>query len=360
MVPGVNKTGCVEALLNPAAPDTCRSWTERESAQVSVDPALGLLYFGGSDGFLHVHDAGSGAFVKRTKLDGNLMVGLEQSEDALFFGTSKGVFYRFNKADLKPAWQASLDSEIVSKPVNSGATLYVVTANATLFALNANDGSVKWHYNRKLPSRIFLRGVSEPALLPGNGIMQLVVGDANGRLQIFDAADGRMLKETQLGKVQDPFPDVITTPLVSQDRVYAAAYNRGVFALDHDLKKQWEVEIKGVAQMQLAKDQLIVATPKLVMALSIKDGQVLWQYAMSKGTPTPIQVWKDRVFVAGDRGPFVVLDVTTGRRMELMGTSLGYMSGICSTESKAYALGGSGYLYSFVPNYEVAGRGPQR
>ena len=96
-----------------------------------------------------------------------------------------------------------------SKPFDN-STLYITDSNDVLWAINRNDGKVKW---KQLALKG--RGLTEPTLL-GN---RLVVGDKSGFLHVLSTSSGEFLARKALIGAID------ISPAISGNSIYVMTAN---------------------------------------------------------------------------------------------------------------------------------------
>jgi tetratricopeptide (TPR) repeat protein len=134
---------------------------------------------------------------------------------------SGDVLWQFQTLGRKADW---LDQT----PVIAGGTLFTVSRQGTIFALNAISGQHLWQqtigHNRPL---------SHPAVFAN----RLYVGSQQG-LHVLDSHTGQTI-----WTFPTPRP-IVATPLASGDTVYVACEDHHLYALDaHSGQEQWRLEM---------------------------------------------------------------------------------------------------------------------
>lgn len=348
----VEKHACLEALGSVVShPQTCRSWTRRETAEPYVDVAAGHIFIGGSDGYLHVVEPRKGSTLKRVELSGNLVSAPQQFEDDLIFATDRGWVYRLSKKDLAVVWQTKLDSGVLQTPYIAKGNAFVVTQLGTLFSVGLADGVIGWTSKRELPNRIFLKHLSTPVLITsnfkGSAREVLAIGNATGTLEFFDAQKGEKLEEMTIGS-RDLFGDVAASPVLANGVLYVASNNNGLLAIDAATRvTKWEVKEKGLTEIAVADGIVVAAGPKFVLAVSAISGRKLWDYKFERGAPTAIHIKDGDVFVGSDTDALYVLDLVDGDEKQVLGSGLGFASKVHDFEDDVLAMSSAGALFFF-------------
>jgi outer membrane protein assembly factor BamB len=350
----VEKHNCLESL-GPviSQPKECVSWTRRETAAPLVDVASSRIFIGGSDGYLHVLDAKHGHTLKRLALEGNLMSAPILAEKHLVFGTDRGKVYKIKADDLSIVWTKELDSGVLETPHASGDKIVFVTQLGTLYSVNLLSGDVAWSKKRELPTRIVLRHFSMPISnqtnINGTPRDVLTIGSPAGKLEFIDVNTGDTLDEIQLGSTKEPFGDVATTPVLADGLLYAASYNNGLVAIDGASRvRKWELkDEKGITELAFGKDILVAAGAKVVLGINAKSGKVLWRFAFSKGAPTSITIRGGEIYVGSDIDGLYVLDLRTGKPLQVLGSGLGFASGVKENSEGMLAMSSAGALFFF-------------
>jgi outer membrane protein assembly factor BamB/predicted Ser/Thr protein kinase len=214
----------------------------------------GLIFVGSGDGAVLGLSPGSGGTVWQSEVVGAVATAPVQVDDRLIVTTEAGYVY---------VLQADSGQVIWSRPLAPGARFaaaregwIVVTADTSLFALDASNGVVVWEFRAEsaltTPPTIagdmvlvgtehgMLHGLQiadgRPALAaqargalraaPVLGLDTLYVADQSGRLTALGVESGREIWHFDAGAAID------TTPLLADDRLLFGAANGAFFALD--------------------------------------------------------------------------------------------------------------------------------
>ncbi len=241
----------------------------------------------------------------------------------------------------------------ISLPVMAEGTVYVYSSDGYLYAVDANNGKLKWKFktddggsgSASSPS------VAGGTVYVGSGYVSSssIVPQPKGYLYALDAATGKLKWEYQTGHVADSSPAVdngsvyfgsdgiyaldtktgklkwkydtvgeISSPLViSYGNLYysdfcsgAPADKRCVYALDTNSKLKWKHE--GGSEL-LASDNLVFivtgGNDGYVHALDASSGNIKWSYQI--GSPDPLFVSNGILYLKAIPG-----DVSVNKRFE--------------------------------------------
>ena len=208
--------------------------------------------------------------------------GLAIIGDQLFVTTGFGELAALNPADGSVIWQQQLEAPATGAPTVSDGLIYVVTRDNRAWAIDADDGRVRWQLGGA-PSVTGIVGGAAPAV--GNGMVLLPFGSAQlaatfpkGGLQIWRSS----LAGARLGQAYAQLSDVTADPVISGKTIYAGNPSGRTLAID--------------------------AT----------TGDVKW--SAREGATGPVWVDGGSVFLVSDRAELVRLNANTGAR--IWGTQL--------------------------------------
>lgn len=199
---------------------------------------------------------------------------------------------------------------IYSTPVVEGDTIYLADYEAGVFAINAEDGSVRWR----------LRGDDIEGNIVNNlGVSEelLSFGTTDGRVYVIKKADGSPAEGWDpKGKSFDD--GVWATPVMQDDRIFVATMGGDLRALSlADGSEVWSAPFEasgGIAALRLLeKDRLFVPSlNKHVYIISSENGNVLGDFKASDWVWTEPAVKGERVYFGDFGGNIYGLDITNG------------------------------------------------
>ncbi|MDE1486628.1 outer membrane protein assembly factor BamB [Xenorhabdus bovienii] len=213
-----------------------------------------------------------------SRLPALLSGGLTVSGERLYVGTEQAKVIALDTTNGKVEWESSVAGEALSRPVVSDGLVLIHTGNGLLQALNETNGSAVWSVNMDTPS-LSVRGESAPAVAYGAAI----VGGDNGRISAVLMSQGQLIWQqriaqmtgsTEIGRLND----VDMTPVISNNIIYAIAYNGNLVAMDmRSGQLIWKRDIGSVNEMAVTDDHIfIVDQNDRILSLRKSDGVTLW------------------------------------------------------------------------------------
>ncbi|WP_047683085.1 MULTISPECIES: outer membrane protein assembly factor BamB [Xenorhabdus] len=213
-----------------------------------------------------------------SRLPALLSGGLTVSGDRLYIGTEKAKVIALDSTNGKVEWESQVAGEALSHPVVSDGLVLIHTGNGMLQALNENDGSVAWSINMDTPS-LSVRGESAPAIAYGAAI----VGGDNGRISAVLLSQGQLIWQQRISQVTgateiDRLNDVDMTPVISDNVIYAIAYNGNLVAMDmRSGQIIWKRDLGSVNDMVVTDNNIfIVDQDDRILSLRKSDGVTIW------------------------------------------------------------------------------------
>ncbi|MEX0446921.1 outer membrane protein assembly factor BamB [Xenorhabdus sp. SGI246] len=213
-----------------------------------------------------------------SRLSALLSGGLTVSGDRLYVGTEKAKVIALDSTNGKVEWESQVAGEALSRPVVSDGLVLIHTGNGMLQALNENDGSVAWSINMDTPS-LSVRGESAPAIAYGAAI----VGGDNGRISAVLLSQGQLIWQQRISQVTgateiDRLNDVDMTPVISDNVIYAIAYNGNLVAMDmRSGQIIWKRDLGSVNDMVVTDNNIfIVDQDDRILSLRKSDGVTIW------------------------------------------------------------------------------------
>ncbi len=226
--------------------------------------------------------------------------------DALLFrgdATHSGVYSSSRVPTLEHVkWKFHTGAKVVSSPAVSGDTVYVGSADHSVYALSTADGSVKWRYKTRGPVN------SSPAVAMG----MVFVASLDGNVYALDAVDGKVEWEFKTGGerrftapgihgtmprtelMPDPFDVFLSSPAVVDRTVYIGSGDHHVYALDAQSGKMlWAFETGNVVHASPAVSAGVVyvgSWDRNLYALDSATGKLIWKFQTGDDTDIYNQV----------------------------------------------------------------------
>ncbi len=266
----------------------------------------------------------------------------------VFFGDDDGILYAVSVETGKEIWRKELGSEILTAPTVFGDRLFVATVEGKIAALAAGDGTILWEKDlvSNLESfKMTIRGNSPP-IVDEEG-KRLFVGFADGTLQSFATADGKLLWEKSFKKTSG-FNDIDGAPVIDGQRLYIATFDGGVFALSQkNGELLWSQEIGSGVRMAVEGERLYLSGSNgRLYALNKADGSKLWEQKIGSGALTAPAVYQNLVIVGLSDQTINFLSAQDGHPISRRFARKGISSNPLIDGDRIYYLSNGGRLYS--------------
>jgi outer membrane protein assembly factor BamB len=209
--------------------------------------------------------------------------------NTVYIGSDDGSLWALDLETLKPKWKVDTGGRIRSTPAVSGDFVYFASDDSFLYCVATSDGSRTWRFDLHSAGieRVF------PSLYPPYAYDYLsssptvhdgtvFVGSANGTLYAIDAATGQEKWRFATGG------RIRSTPKVHQKRVYFGSWDQHLYALDVDSGKQvWRFDTGGIVQASPAFGDgrvYIGSRNPRVFALDAATGEKVWEFEHTDGS----------------------------------------------------------------------------
>lgn len=287
---------------------------------------------------------------------------------AATFGNGRGSFTTYADFEIRgavqEAWRTRLDGEVQSKLVLSEKTIYVSSMTGSVYALNAETGTVKWRFTSggavfsaptvyedgvyfgsadgKFYRLSALSGKPVWSFKTSGGVYgggaiakgRVVFGSSDQKIYVLNATTGAEERSISAGGL---FQSSATT---DGKWVYLGGWDQNVVAIDPELGPKWTAKFgrsfyfsPAIAAPTVADGSVFAASNDGVLhVLEAATGKVRWEFDGKKvAYSTPI-VQEGTVYIAlGDEGKVFAFDAKTGaRRWEGTTSMLIYDSGFCT------------------------------
>ncbi|SFM24267.1 outer membrane protein assembly factor BamB [Marinobacter zhejiangensis] len=229
-----------------------------------------------------------------------------------------------SSVELEPVWNASIgegfDEQFLQlSPLNSGETIFVVSTDGQLIAVDAEHGTFVWTKN--LETQV-LAGVGGDS-----GHLYLVSGDA--KLMALDPENGEELWQVALPN------ETIATPRSNGQVVVAQTTDGKVLAFDTATgEKRWQYDgvvpvltLRATAAPLVGREMTLVSFANgRLFALDSRTGQPLWQYTVGEPqgrtelerlvdvTSEPL-ILEGVALVTGYQGKLALVELRTGQEI---------------------------------------------
>ncbi|MDF2690456.1 MAG: beta-barrel assembly machine subunit BamB [Gammaproteobacteria bacterium] len=274
-------------MLSKAAPNLMRVnsiWSTStgsgsDQQYLSFAPALNqaVVYTVDYTGTVAAVSAINGRKLWKVSLDLPISSAPAAANGLVVFGTMDGQLIALNSANGKKLWAATLTSSLLSAPAISNSVIVVHTHDGNVIAFNAQTGRQLWLYAGSTPD-LMLEAGTKPAI-SGNTV---VVGFANGQLAAFNLQNGvlQWMRPIAMPSGANAIESMVDvgTPLISNGVIYDDAFHGSVVAVSLiDGSLLWQHALSAYQPVALANGKLLVTSETgRIWALDQKTGQQIW------------------------------------------------------------------------------------
>ncbi|MBO6767911.1 MAG: PQQ-binding-like beta-propeller repeat protein [Erythrobacter sp.] len=259
--------------------------TNRRRLGASPVVGGGMLFAVGGDGTLAAFDAQTGA--RRWSYDPGLESDLRPSAFGGGASYDNGRVYMTDGAGDVIALDAETGSELwkvkPSGPLRGSPTIafgsvFVMTQDNQIFALDAADGSIQWQESGS-STQAGVFGVAAPAAGQGT----VIAGYSSGELNAYRYENGRVLwadalARTSISTQVGSLTDIDADPIIDSGRVYALGQGGRMAAYELVTGQRiWELNLAGISTPAIAGEWIFTLTDDArLLAIARSTGKVRW------------------------------------------------------------------------------------
>lgn len=242
--------------------------------------------------------------------------GITYNNGTLYLGSENGDLYALNAEDGEVKWHATVPGEVVSAPAYGEGYLVTHLGNGMVLALDAENGEERWRHEEEVPT-LSLRGASSPVVQSGG----VVLGTNNGRAAVLILENGQLAWDERViapsgSSDLERMVDIDASPVVRGDTLYLLAFNGELVALElRSGEVVWRRDYAGYRTPQVTASQIFLTTQHShIAAIDRLSGNERWRNNDLYGRSlTEVAVMPDHL-VSADRFGFVHwFDRETGR-----------------------------------------------
>lgn len=293
-----------------------RAWVRPVVGPVIASPVVagGGVYIGGTDGYLHALDARDGHDLWRFAVGAELVDTTPAVHgDLIYTGASGGVFFALDRHTGRPRWSAALHAEPTAPPVVAGGLALVVAGPATLEALDAASGRLRWLAHP--PRTLDLGYPTEGAATVRDGAVYEDFSSSD-TIVVLRLSDGQTL--WQFGPVGDRLG---AAPAVDATMLYAPTESGTIIAVDRAKHRlRWYQVLppghtQGVSAAPVRTGALLLVPDQdgKLYALDSATGRIRWRVATGAALLGSPIVSGDIAYQPSTDGLLYAVDTRDGR-----------------------------------------------
>ena len=237
------------------------------------------IFIADAKGNISAITANTGKFIWRNDSRLSITGGPGVGDTLVLVGTSEGEILGLSKETGDEIWRTKVSSEVLSSPGETNGVVIARTIDGKIFALNANSGDHLWVYDRGVPA-LSLRGTSTPVIAGG----LVIAGFDGGRVVVIELKTGKLIWEKKValprGKNElERMVDIDAQPLVIDKTIYVTTFQANVSALSLENGQiLWQREISSHSELSADEDNLFLTDENgNVWALNRFTGSSIWK-----------------------------------------------------------------------------------
>jgi len=312
------------------------------------------VYTGGASGELFAVRASTGKLRWR-KAIGAIGATPTVERGLVYVGTTDGYLICLDAQTGDERWRYQSRGAISEPPAVAGDVVVFANEADQVYGLDALKGTYKWQYKAETPDEYTLRGHAGVAI---DGDLAFT-GFSNGSMVALRLENGSVAWSTSLKGDADKFVDVDATPVVVGPTMYVASSSGGLYALDKttglvlwrspifDAASPGDTGVTGAIAAD--RDRLYVAAADLGIYALDHSGNVLWrQGTRGGGEPaTPVVVGDLLLYTLANDGVYVA-NRKTGEIYEYFNPGEGVSATPTVTDDGGlFVMSNRGIMYAF-------------
>ena len=302
------------------------------------------VYIGSKNGWFFALDGNSDVIWKRRLGAVATRPVYHRQSGRLFVGTEDGQFLCLDSTG-EEKWSYDSRGPILQPPAIVEDTLVFANESDQVLALDRKAGTFRWQHKVDTPEEFTLRGHAGVAV-DGD---YAFTGFANGSLVALRLQNGSVAWSASLKGAADRFVDVDVTPVVKDGVLYAASSTGGLYALDSKTGRvRWRLPIEGVGALLMVDDRLFAAAAENGIHAIDLDGHVVWrQGARGGGEPSGLLAVDDYLIYSTSESGLFVVEQATGQVLQFFDPGFGISAAPTVSRDNVYVVSNSSILYRF-------------
>lgn len=323
----------------------------QEFASPAVGQGIGddeRLYLGSHDGVFYALHARTGRVLWKNKL-GSVSSRPIVDRGRIFVGTDDGFMTCLDTSGGEVLWRYATRGPILESPTLVGEVLFFSNEADQVYALEAQTGKFRWQYKGESPEEYTLRGHAGVAV---DGDL-VFTGFSNGNMVALRAGTGSVAWMASLRGESERFVDMDSTPVVEGELIYATSSSGGVYALDKLTGLvRWRLPIENAGGLATESDRLYVAAAEQGIFAIDPSGNIVWrQGTRGGGEPAQPVISGDYLIYTLSEDGVYVADKRTGVVHQFFQPGDGVSGAPTVDDNRMYVLSNGGYLYAFGLTY---------
>jgi outer membrane protein assembly factor BamB len=250
--------------------------------------------------------------------------GVTYDDGRIYATNGAGDVAALDASNGNQVWMVKPGGPLRGAPTVAGDTVYVLSQDSQLYALNAQNGETRWSGAGSFE----LAGVFGSAA-PAFAQSTLVAGFSSGELTAYRYENGQVvwqdaLARTGISTSVGQLSDIDADPVIDNGRVFAIGQGGRMVAVELITgQRAWEVNIGGLSTPWVAGDWIFVVTDRAqLLAVARSSGRIRWisqlpRYHNENNHTGPIY-WRgpilagNRLILTGSNGDIILASPVDG------------------------------------------------
>lgn len=269
---------------------------------------------------------------------------IDPSRGRIYIGTDDGYMLCLRASDGTEVWRYSSRGPIQQSPVLHDGGLYFSNEADQVYALDAETGKFRWQYRGETPEEYTLRGHAGVALAEG----LVFTGFANGTMVALRQNTGSVAWLSSLSGDSERFVDADGTPAIHGNTVYITSSSGGAYALDRTTGLvRWRLPLEGAGGLAVERGRVYVAAANRGMHAVDAAGHTVWrQGTWGGGEPATPQISGSYVIYSLSEDGMFIADKRTGELYQYFDPGDGVSAPATVDSDRLYILSNRAILYA--------------
>jgi outer membrane protein assembly factor BamB len=256
--------------------------------------------------------------------------GLAYADGRLFVSTAFANLYALDARTGKIVWRRRLSGPMRTSPTVSDGRVYQVTVDSRVHALSAEDGRRLWNHTAIEESSGIL-GDASPAVAAD----VVITAYPSGEIYAIRQVNGRTMWSDTVVAISPADPlatlaEIRADPVVDRDTVYVVSHSGRMAAINLQTgRRTWELSLGGIVTPWVAGDFIYVITNRQeLVCIYRQTGTIRWITQLRRFVdlekPTEPVVWwgpvlaGNRLLVTSSHGYIGAISPYTGKFLGLI------------------------------------------
>ena len=248
--------------------------------------------------------------------------------------SSPYVFCLDHRKQPSGIWKTAIDGMLMTGPVIEGDILYQLSYDASIFAFNAETGSLDWK------EELAVKTISSPVVCDGI----LYFGALNGYIYAFDLTSRSLKWQYNTGG------SISLSSSIHDDNLITVSTAGIIYSLDRlSSSINWKLELEDVltSPVRVSRNMYLCITQKGIMHNISPEGKINWRLKLGAVGDYNYAVTNNRAYVFAPDGRMMAIDIFTGKLVDKMTSREKIISPPVVYDGKLIFVTGNGSLYCF-------------